>query len=253
MESTPTTTNPLGSDAGSNGGRSELEGALKGLQDGSLSDQEAAAVMERMMDARVSDLRTELGLGSAGGPANGGGDIAALRSELAAGGSESSKGPQWGLVRRVLARLEESPTNWHQGTVFAFARQDAEPEMARRARILLAGSFAIVLLQCWTAVAIFTGTVFQACQTSDQCRPGQYCQVGEFAAGDLAAPGAGRCAFCGGRPPLEVQLDLSGATLNVRQTSPFRTILACLVFHRPSTSLAGARYRDALLQPVAAR
>jgi hypothetical protein len=59
MESTPTTTNPLGSDAGSNGGRSELEGALKGLQDGSLSDQEAAAVMERMMDARVSDLRTE--------------------------------------------------------------------------------------------------------------------------------------------------------------------------------------------------
>ena len=63
MESTPTTTNPLGSDAGSNGGRSELEGALKGLQDGSLSEQEAAAVMERMMDARVSDLRTELGLG----------------------------------------------------------------------------------------------------------------------------------------------------------------------------------------------
>ena len=61
MESTPTTTNPLGSDAGSNGGRSELEGALKGLQDGSLSEQEAAAVMERMMDARVSDLRTELG------------------------------------------------------------------------------------------------------------------------------------------------------------------------------------------------
>ena len=81
--------------------------------------------------------------------------------------------------------------------------------MAKRAPVLFAGSLVIVLLQCWTTVAIFTGTVFTACQTSDQCRPGQYCQV------SVGREGAGRCAFCGGRPPLEVQLDLSGATLNV--------------------------------------
>ena len=58
MEPAEATANPLGSSEGVSGPPAivELEGALKGLQDGSLSEQEAAAVMERMMDARVGDL-----------------------------------------------------------------------------------------------------------------------------------------------------------------------------------------------------
>lgn len=40
--------------------RSQLESALKGLKDGTLSEQEAAEVLDRLMVSHVAELRAEL-------------------------------------------------------------------------------------------------------------------------------------------------------------------------------------------------
>ena len=40
--------------------RSQLEAALKGLKDGTLSEQEAAEVMDRLMISQIDELRAEL-------------------------------------------------------------------------------------------------------------------------------------------------------------------------------------------------
>ena len=58
--STGATTSSAQATSGLSDQRVELEAALKGLKDGSLSEQEAAAVVERLVDARVDGLRAEL-------------------------------------------------------------------------------------------------------------------------------------------------------------------------------------------------
>ena len=68
-------------------GRSELEAVLEGLMDSSLSKQQAAAEMERLIDGRVDRLRDELTTDFTG-------------RELL--------GP---LIQTIFAHMTEAPTN----------------------------------------------------------------------------------------------------------------------------------------------
>lgn len=64
----------------------------------------------------------------------------------------------------------------------------------------------MVLAQSAATIGILTGTVAQACGSTDQCRQaGQYCQVG----------GMDRCQFCGSMVPMPLQIEpMTGAILN---------------------------------------
>ena len=62
-------------------------------------------------------------------------------------------------MRGLVARLTETPTNFHQATVHFLATDAPEDEaMARRAPLLYAGSLAMVGLQSATAVGVLVGT-----------------------------------------------------------------------------------------------
>ena len=77
--------------------------------------------------------------------------MAQLKARLGTGDSGS---PFTAAVRGIVARLTESPTNFHQATVFFLAADAPEDAaMARRAPLLYAGSLAMVGLQSATAVA----------------------------------------------------------------------------------------------------
>ena len=85
---------------------------------------------------------------------------ARLRAEL---GGESSVAA---AVRGLVARLTETPTNFHQATVFFLAADAPEDAaMARRAPLLYAGSLAMVVLQSATVVGMGIGTTEPSCAT----------------------------------------------------------------------------------------
>ena len=73
-----------------------------GLKDGSLSSDEAIVLMEEQMEAREKQLRAEMRA-----------EIAAAQLGAAEGGATLIS-----AVRGVVARLTETPTNFHQATVF---------------------------------------------------------------------------------------------------------------------------------------
>ena len=159
----------------------DIEAALK---DGTMTAEQAVVLQERQMAARERQLRAEMK-----------DQMAQLEARLGTGDNGS---PFTAAVRGVVARLTETPTNFHQATVFflaADAPQDAA--MARRAPLLYAGSLAMVVLQSATAAGVFAGTVVQSCATSDQCGAGTYCEVGR----------RGRCVFCGGDVPLPLETE----------------------------------------------
>ena len=129
--------------------------------------------MQDQMDAKITQLEARL----SGGVADGGATLASA-------------------VRGLVARLTETPTNFHQATVFFLAADAPEDAaMARRAPLLYAGSLAMVGLQSATAAGVLVGTVRPACATSDQCGAGTWCRVG--------AQGR-RCDFCGETSPLDI-------------------------------------------------
>ena len=91
-------------------------------------------------------------------------------------------------VRSIVARLTETPTNFHQATVHFLATDAAEDAgMKRRTPLLFACSLAMVLMQCLVAVGVMVGTATSSCTSSDQCDAGTWCSVG----------GQDRCNFCG--------------------------------------------------------
>eukprot|EP01043_Picozoa_sp_COSAG02_P047990 COSAG02_NODE_4662_length_5119_cov_2.425299_2_plen_612_part_00 len=145
-----------------------------GLKDGSLSSDEAIVLMERQIEAKVFTK------------------IAQLEARLSGGAGDAGSSFE-SAVRGLVARLTETPTNFHQSTVFflaAGAPEDAA--MARRAPLLYAGSLAMVGLQSATAVGVFYGTTFPSCATSDQCGAGTFCEVGM----------GHRCEYCGNGGPV---------------------------------------------------
>eukprot|EP01046_Picozoa_sp_COSAG06_P000246 COSAG06_NODE_7_length_38054_cov_37.302569_8_plen_470_part_00 len=148
------------------------------LEDGTLTSDEAIVLMEEQMEAREKQLRAEM---------KGQMQEMIVAAQLGVSGSESTIAS---VVRGVVARLTETPTNFHQTTVFFLATDAPEDAaMARWAPLLYAGSLAMVLLQTATAFGVIVGTIRQACATNYQCGAGTYCAVGEL----------NRCDFCGGR------------------------------------------------------
>jgi hypothetical protein len=206
------TDNPIGSatcaPAGTVDTRSDLEAALCGLRDGTVSEAEAALTIERLMDSRAE-------------------------AKLQAAGVRGSTVERY--IMSAMAHLSEAPTNWcatrnryqqarrggdwisdlwwvalpvlrrHQTTVFALVTKDPiDAELRRKAPIYFAVSCAMVVLQCLTAIAVCYSTILQSCKTSDQCPDGLYCQIGF----------SERCQFCGSNAPLYMQVDADGGVLN---------------------------------------
>ena len=94
-----------------------------GLRDGTLTAEQAVVLMEEQMEAREKQLRAEVDA-----------KIAAAQLGVVEGGATLAS-----AVRGLVARLTETPTNFHQVTVHFLAT--AAPEdaaMARRAPLLYA-------------------------------------------------------------------------------------------------------------------
>ena len=77
-------------------------GIKAGLKDGTLTSDEAIVLMEEQMEAREKQLRAEMDA-----------KIAAAQLGVAEGGATLAA-----AVRSVVAKLTETPTNFHQATVF---------------------------------------------------------------------------------------------------------------------------------------
>ena len=135
-----------------------------GLRDGSLTTEQAFSLQERRlraeMEAREKQLRVEMKE-----------MVAAAQLGAAEGGATLAA-----AVRGLVARLTETPTNFHQATVhFLVANEpqddaehhdhpkDAEDAAIARAPLMFAGSVAMVLLQSITAMGVLIGTALISC------------------------------------------------------------------------------------------
>eukprot|EP01047_Picozoa_sp_COSAG01_P073475 COSAG01_NODE_11996_length_1819_cov_32.463953_1_plen_190_part_00 len=69
------------------------------------------------------------------------------------------------VIQAVVARMSETPANWHQFCAFALSRkadgQDAE--LARWGPFLFCISCLIVFMQCATIIGVFSGTLWKPC------------------------------------------------------------------------------------------
>eukprot|EP01051_Picozoa_sp_SAG22_P006936 SAG22_NODE_470_length_10142_cov_13.947227_10_plen_456_part_00 len=158
-----------------------------GLKDGTLTAEQAVVLMEQRTEEKMEAVRAEMRA-----------EIAAAQLGVAETGTALVS-----AVRGVVARLTETPTNFHQATVHFLATDALEDAaMARRAPLLYAGSLAMVLLQSVTALGVLVGTIMPSCATSDQCGAGTFCTVG--------FPGP-RCNYCGIHGP--VGEDIANLTL----------------------------------------
>eukprot|EP01046_Picozoa_sp_COSAG06_P013604 COSAG06_NODE_827_length_12062_cov_46.356182_2_plen_446_part_00 len=148
-------------------GLEELEQALAGLRDGSVTEAEAMAAMQRMVDARI--------------------DARLARN----GGLE-------GTIKHICAHLTEAPTNWHQSVVF-YLTSDAPEDKAMKKwlPLMFTIGFLMVFAQVATAMAVAVGVALPSCLSSEQCDAGMYCQVGF----------SNRCAYCGSNAPVYMQTD----------------------------------------------
>jgi hypothetical protein len=191
--------------------RAALESALAGLRDGSVTEAAAVRTMERLMEAKLAaDRGSMMGLDRAirsvfshlSGECE---DAAHLTVSLVASTPCARAACRGGLTRAGAVRSAEAPTNWHQGMIFYLTSEDPQDAgMRARAPLLFASSWAMVLLQCCTALAVTQSTVLPSCKTSDQCPAGLYCQIGFN----------DRCQFCGSNVPLVMQHDDDGGTYN---------------------------------------
>ena len=156
------TTSPLADDDASPLSRGDVEAALAA---GSVTPEQAIALLEQKLEK--------------------------LEAKLEEFGFEAR-------VRSVVARLTETPTSFHQGTVFYAACHDEGEDMETRRRYLpcmLLTSVFMVLAQCAVVSSILVGTVYKSCGSSEQCLEGYYCGVGQRE----------RCELCGDRVPLMIE------------------------------------------------
>lgn len=157
-----------------------------GLKDGTLTAEQAVVLMERQIEAKVNTK------------------IAQLEARLSGGAGDAGSSLE-SAVRGLVARLTETPTNFHQATVFYLAVDAPEDAaMARWSPLLYAGSLAMVGLQSATAVGVLYGTTEPSCATSDQCGAGTWCGVGW----------EGRCLYCGDDGPIAVVHDAIDSELD---------------------------------------
>ena len=148
------------------------------LAEGSLTSNQAIALQERRMERMRVETRAQ---------------IAQLRSEL--GLSAERPLALAATVRRVVARLTQTPTNYHQATVHYLSSDAPEDAaMARWAPLLYMGSLAMVVMQSMVAVGVFVGTVSRTCSSSDQCGAGTYCKLSGTPS--TASPRPSKTAAC---------------------------------------------------------
>jgi hypothetical protein len=132
--------------------------------------------------------------------------VTALRGEF---GSSSIK---W-----VMAKLTESPANWHQTTVFVCTSDNLED---RRERWwLFLGSIMMVLFQCAAAIGALRNTQNRSCANNEQCDAvmGMYCEDFTFqdlggrkkSIGGTGIKQANRCTYCGRSTPVPLQINLA--------------------------------------------
>ena len=97
--------------------------------------------------------------------------VVALRQEFAPATGSSEWDDESGVVarsvRQIVARLTESPSNWHQATVFVCTSENAKVQANRW--WLFTGSVAIVLFQCTAAIGALRNTMAVACANNDHC------------------------------------------------------------------------------------
>eukprot|EP01050_Picozoa_sp_SAG11_P034294 SAG11_NODE_12049_length_724_cov_1.404800_1_plen_153_part_01 len=136
-----------------------------GLNDGTMTSEQAIVAMERQLAALQSDLsvRAQSTLD----------DVAPL--EIA--------------IRAPLARLSEAPPNYHQYLVYECAcssglAEDPRPQLLR----MVMSAFLMVATQITITISLAITTILPSCANSDQCGAGRYCVIG-FA--------CGRCGYCG--------------------------------------------------------
>ena len=194
------TANPAFADGAQEGHGVDIEA---GLEDGTLTAEQAVVLQERQMERMRVEMQAQMEAKTAQ-------MIAA--AQLGVAGSDNSESTVTSMVRGVVARLTEAPTNFHQATVY-FLMTDAPQDeaMARRAPLLYAGSLAMVMLQSVTAIGVAVGTIIPSCATSDQCGTGTFCEVG----------GRDRCVFCGGDVPLPLETEGTCTFLDPRVTRTF--------------------------------
>jgi hypothetical protein len=108
----------------------------------------------------------------------------------------------------MLPRYRAPSQNWHQSLVYYVASTDPQDTgMKKHVPLLLLGSFLMILFQCMTSVGVLVGTFSAACDTSDQCGQGKFCEVAVTS----------RCRFCGETVPMPMQTLSNGDTLNWAQ------------------------------------
>ena len=155
--------------------RRDLESALAGLQSGERTVEETVDALDRYVESKLESVGT----------------IAPV-------------------VKSVVARLTEAPTNWHQSTVFYLttkAEQDAR--LRTRAPLMAAVSFLMVFMQAASISAIIFGTVIPACDTKTECDKGRFCKAHGEGEGD----GTNRCSYCGFSVPLEAECEIDGVSV----------------------------------------
>eukprot|EP01043_Picozoa_sp_COSAG02_P052420 COSAG02_NODE_5643_length_4159_cov_7.496798_1_plen_529_part_00 len=102
----------------------------------------------------------------------------------------------------AIARLKETPCNWHQATVFACSTEDPlDKDLRKRAPTMLCFSAFFVLLQLLTVISVLVDTIWPPCDSNnDQCLyPGTFCEPRGL--------GYSRCAYCGNYSPIKYQYD----------------------------------------------
>eukprot|EP01043_Picozoa_sp_COSAG02_P050629 COSAG02_NODE_5227_length_4525_cov_1.708540_2_plen_513_part_00 len=166
------------------------------LRDGTLTAEQAVVLQERQLTAQIVEMRGQMA------QMKGQMQEMITGAQLGVAGSAGSAGsPLASAVRGIVARLTETPTNFHQATVHFLATDAPEDAvMARRASLLYAGSLAMVGLQSATAVGLLVGTSEPSCATSDQCGAGKFCR-------SLFSHSTNRCGYCGNEVPLPLETE----------------------------------------------
>ena len=109
-----------------------------------------------------------------------------------------SQAQQEQALRRFAGVSAVSAPNWHQSVVyFATSEDPADAKMRSRAPCMFVISALIVLIQCLVATGLYQSSTNPSCVEILQCLRGQWCEVSAFQR---------ECIFCGGSPPLPLQL-----------------------------------------------
>jgi hypothetical protein len=114
-----------------------------------------------------------------------------LQGQSPGDGAGRAEEPIVAAIRNTVAHLNETPSNFHQCTLY-FLTTDA-PEDAKGkaiAPLLFVCSATIVLGQCATVTAIGKGTSVPTCASNDHCNPGFFCGTDNPIA-------TNRCGSCG--------------------------------------------------------